>query len=275
MEKPLLSPEWERPLEVSTSPSAGVTTQQDLFPRVARWVVQFQDPAESLGRCEADDGHGYFLKGDYGSIASRANEWLGNSIAERVGIGCPTFTPVIGSDAQALFGSRVIAGVDDDFRTAQFLNTASKTELGHSRIGLTPVLSQIYALDLFINNDDRHVRNYLSYDDHGRRRIFAFDFGRSMFWRWPWDGFPAVDSNTRFVGRVMRSRHGWDFAEADRTLDLIEKIDSTWLGNTLDKMPPEWLSETRRNQLVSFIENGDWGRRIEQLRRGLSDESLL
>ncbi len=147
--------------------------------------------ADCIGEAEADDGHRYYLKGDNCGKPVRASEWLGTFLAETAGIAAPYGTIIERLNGDVVFGSRKLVGVADEIATQTFLMTPSRTNTSHRVLGLQAVLSQIYALDLFIFNDDRHFGNYLSIDDNGNRRFYAYDFSRSVFWKWPWQNVPA------------------------------------------------------------------------------------
>jgi hypothetical protein len=140
---------------------------------------------------------------------------------KRVGIAAPHPMIVQMRDGRLVFGSRRIAGVADDVTTANYLLSATLSNAGHQVIGLSQVFSSIYAFDLFIFNDDRHFGNYLSLDDNGVRRFYAFDFSRALFWKWPWVGIPEPDQNTRLCAtssmpclpsgsRTRCGRRSWD-----------------------------------------------------------------
>ena len=135
-----------------------------------------------FGEAEADDGHRYYIKGDAHGRLVRASEWICTHLAEEVHIGAPAPMVVELLDGNVVFGSRRIAGVADSVLTLSYLTTPSLSNGQTITPGLQSVLSSLYAFDMFIFNDDRHFGNYLSVDDNGRRRLYAFDFSRALFW---------------------------------------------------------------------------------------------
>jgi hypothetical protein len=202
--------------------------------------------ADSLGLVEADDHHNYYIKGDAHGRLVRASEWLGCNISEAVGIGTPTPAPIQRMDDTLVFGSRSIAGVADDTLTASYLTTPTISNQGVRSSGLTSILSSIYALDMFINNEDRHLGNYLSIDDNGKRRVYAFDFSRALFWQWPWLSFPQPGQNTR---------------------NTIEAF--------INQMPSDWLPTAVRTEFVAWWASNAKADRLTNIRKGISDGTLL
>ncbi len=183
---------------IAVAAIAVVPRQMQMFTRKA--ITEFpqkENSADSLGEVEADDNHHYYIKGDAHGRLVRASEWISTHISEAVGIGAPTATAIERIDGSVVFGSRRIAGVADKVTTATYLTTQTATNFGVPASGLQAILSSIYALDMFIYNDDRHLGNYLSVDDNGTRRLYAFDFSRALFWQWPWTGFPKIGQQTR------------------------------------------------------------------------------
>ncbi|WP_462121344.1 HipA family kinase [Methylorubrum thiocyanatum] len=234
-----------------------------------------RNTADALGEVEADDNFRYHIKGDAHGRFVRASEWLCTLIAEEIGIAAPTPMVIQRIDGSLVFGSRRISGVAEETATRAYLAQPSNSNLGAPPVGLRPLLSAIYALDLFIFNDDRHLGNYLSIDDQGTRRLYTFDFSRAMFWDWPWNGVPPVGSNTRMVGRLMRMLHGFDPVAAATVLDRIEGLPLATVEGFVKRMPEEWLPVEVRREFLAFWGGQPRPARVEELRRGFGDGSIL
>lgn len=233
------------------------------------------DSADSMGEVEADDQHRYYIKGDAHGRLVRASEWICTHISEAVGIGAPTPSAIELRNGSIVFGSRRIALVADAPITVAYLTTPTISNLRPQAQGLRTILSSIYALDMFLNNDDRHFGNYLSVDDKGTRRLYAFDFSRALFWRWPWQGFPSVGDNTRKWGEILRAFHGFDQNAAFSTLDRLSDLAPNTIEGFINGMPSDWLPSATRAEFIDW-----WGSeakyfRIQQLRAGIVDGSLL
>lgn len=261
---------------VAVAPVAVVPRQMQMFTRKA--ITEFpqkENSADSLGEVEADDNHHYYIKADAHGRLVRASEWISTHISEAVGIGAPTPTAIERIDGSVVFGSRRIAGVADKVTTAAYLTTPTATNVGVPVSGLQTILSSIYALDMFIHNDDRHFGNYLSVDDNGTRRLYAFDFSRALFWQWPWTGFPAIGQNTRMCGAFLRNSHGFDQNSASGTLDRLSGLAPATIEGFINQMPTDWLPADVRTQFVGWWASNARNARIEELRAGIIDGSLL
>jgi hypothetical protein len=256
-------------------PSPTPTIEQYLlFPLRARTEFpKSKATADCSGEVEAYDGHRYYVKGDCNGRPTRASEWLCKHLSEAIGIAAPPTAIIELSNGELVFGSRRIAGVADDIITQNYL--ASKTPGHDGESQLRTILSSIYAFDLFVNNDDRHLGNYLTVEDNGVRRPFAFDYSRALFRRWPWMGFPTADQNTRIYGKVLRSAHGFHLQAVEAILEKLNCLAPTVVQGFLSQMPAEWLAPPLRNEFISFWSGAERHVRIHALRKGLIDGTLL
>lgn len=250
--------------------------QLQFWPRKA--LIEYppaKQTADSLGMAEADDGALYYIKADDRGRPTRASEWLGTHIAEAVGIQAPAAVAVERLSGDIVFGSRRIVGVADDIATRSYLLTPSASNAAMPISGLTGVLSRIYALDMFLGNVDRHFGNYLSIDDNGVRRLYAFDFSRAVFWQWPWTGYPEPQTHTRTHGRLLRQLHGFDGAAANAVLDNLAGLAPATIEGFLNHMPTDWCTDQLRAQFTEIWTAGQCSNRVAVLRQGFSDGTLL
>lgn len=262
--------------EKISPPTSIVPRQIPLFTRKA--ITEFppsRKTADALGEVEADDRHLYYIKDDSHGHFTCASEWLSTHIAEEVGITTPTPAAIERLDHSIVFGSRRIAGVSDLIETYNFLISTTISNTSKQSVGLKEVLSSIYALDLFLYNDDRHLGNYLSVPDGDIRRLYAFDFSRALFWKWPWNGFPTKDDKTRICGHLLQELHGFDHAAADATLDRLSALDVSTIRSFIGRMPSNWLSPDRCADFVAWWSDGSKMSRIDNLRKGFSNGTLL
>lgn len=251
-------------------------SQLQLFHR--RAVIEFPpvDPsADSLGSVEADDGFRYYAKGDAHGRPVRASEWISTHIAEAVGVTSPGAVTMQMLSGEVVFGSRRIPSVASRLETQAFLTTPSVGNVGQNLPSLGSLLSKIYALDLFLFNDDRHLDNYLSVNDSGVRRLYTFDFSRALFWHWPWNGFPAPMCNTRQCGAMLRKLHGFDPVAANSVLDALAGLGPSSVEGIINQMPVDWLPTALRAEFMNVWTAGVRRSRIDGVRKGLSDGSLL
>lgn len=106
--------------------------------------------ADSLGEAEASDQQRYYLKGDLSGKPIRASEWISTQLAELIGIAAPAVAILRRANGETVFGSRRLIGVADEIVTRNFLLTASASNAQPVVVGLCPLLSAIYAFDLFV-----------------------------------------------------------------------------------------------------------------------------
>jgi hypothetical protein len=237
--------------------------QMTMFARKA--VVEYPslgNSADSLGEVEAEDRHRYYVKDDVEGRSVRASEWISTQLSEAVIIAAPPQSIIELFNGKLVFGSRRIAGVADAVVTTSYLTspTTSNSDLGTST-GLKSILSSIYTFDMFINNVDRHFGNYLSVDDNGTRRLYAFDYSRALFWNWPWNDFPDVKENTRVCGSILRSLHGFDEKSSLNTLDRIEGITQDTIKGFVNSMPQDWISSSPTAYFINW-----WGSKAWEVR---------
>jgi hypothetical protein len=256
----------------------GLYAQPELMMFPLHAVIEFpqkEKTADACGEVEAADGHRYYVKEDKDGKAICASEWLCTRIAEEVGIAGPQSTLVQMLDGRLLFGSRRVSNVADQATTLQFLNSASEQNRSLPVAGLQRVLSNIYALDMFIHNVDRHLGNYLSVEESGVRRIYAMDYSRSLFWAWPFSGFPHQNENTLQMGRLLRSHHGFDLVAASAVLQQLGSLAPAVIEGFINRMPPAWLPGELKSEFMNWWSDGGRTARLTALRMGLENGQLL
>lgn len=261
---------------LASIPSAANPTSPELFPR--RSLAEFpksKNTADYVGEAEADDGHRYYMKEDKDGKPVRASEWLGTFLAETVGIAAPAGKMIKRLNGEIVFGSRRVIGVADEVETRNILHTPSLIEASQSALGIKATLSQIYALDLFIFNDDRHFGNYLSIDDAGVRRFFAYDFSRAVFWQWPWQGVPAPGCHTRTHGQLIRRLHGFDIVAAKNVLDHLESISAALVEAEMRRLPAEWISAPLKEEFSTWWRSSARMERAKEIKAGVENGTYL
>jgi hypothetical protein len=268
---------------MNNSSSDGPPDQQNLFLRqeLIRLPQISKNGEDNLGQIIADDNQRYVIKEDAHGRRVRASEWLCTLIAEHVGIAAPYPTIIQRHDGSTVFGSRAIVGAAAQAETVLYLTTptAGNVTLGTEMLGR--LLSGIFALDLFLFNDDRHLGNYLTIDDNGRRPLYAFDFSRALFWHWPFGSYPHADPianfacKTRQIGTILRTFHGFDEGHALAVLDRIETLQHDIVEQFINGMPADWLSDDERSLFMGWWMQGGRSDRLQLIRNGIKNGSLL
>ena len=254
-----------------------IPIQQDLMMMPLDSVMEYpmKVSADSPGEVEASDGFRYRIKCDVDGKSISASEWLCTKIGEEIGIAAPTPSLIKMQDGSLVFGSRRVSGVADALETQTFLLTTSSPNLGSPVAGLQRIISNVYAFDLFFNNVDRHLGNYLSVQETGQRRIFAIDYSRSLFYGWPLNAFPAANENTIRFGRMLREKHSFDQVAADSILSALGALPTSVVEGFINRMPVTWLPLPLRTEFLDWWSNGGRGQRILNLREGLYNGQLL
>lgn len=250
-----------------------------LFPR--RALLHFPPPtptADSIGEVEASDHVRYVVKRDPPGRLVCASEWLCTQLAEAVGLVAPATAVIEMDTGELVFGSRKLPGIADTARTVNYLlqSPVDPTQpVPPAAPTLATHLSEIYAFDMALNNEDRHLGNYLIADEAGVQRLYAFDYSRSLFWAWPFRGFPAPGSKTRNIGTLVRSFHAFDLPAAQNLLSRLDAINGATLETLINQMPAAWLPAAERSQLLAWWTNGSRQHRFSVLGQGLANGTLL
>jgi len=273
--KPVLMKGWTDPITFRGRPPAIPAEQLVLFPRKTLFEFPVPEGKEVWAFVQADNRRRYYLKVDRGDRALRASEWLAYRIADLVGVPTPRCDFIQTNDGDIAFGSEAVDGASKQAETILYLERYTMIELGSSAPGLCAALSGIHALDLFINNVDRHVGNFLVAGGGDDRQLLALDYARSFFWQWPWNGFFNGETTSAQAWVALRERHGFDLSAALTVVDRIGLITVEQIANMLNQMPTHWLSQSLSDELLAYCGNGGWTARVELLRKGLEDGSIV
>jgi hypothetical protein len=226
-----------------------------------------------FGTCE--DGLEYVLKSDSAAYPSvRSTEYVASAIAEIVGLPIPPSRVVEDTDRSWIFASLVFEHTTQTVATtSQFLHLLNGPKPSQEVI---KQMSRIFAFDMFICNDDRHINNYIFRKQNNEWRVLAIDFSHSLFARWPLEN-NLVDPNsrTRETMKVVAAHWGFDVDEAKRCLFRIARIKRESVAAILRHMPKGWLPQTEQDALLNWWGGSgkkDWVRKIWT---GLDNGSFL
>lgn len=275
MVKLMLAKGWTRPTSFTGVPPTVPAEQLALFPRKTNFEFPAPEGKDIFSLVEADNGKKYYLKADVGDTPVRASEWLAYRLAGTVGVPVPRCDFIQTLSGDIAFGSEALDGASRRAETVLFLEGRTINELGVPNPGLQASLSAIHALDLFLNNVDRHMGNFLIVPDGEDRRLYAMDFARSFFWRWPWDGFPKPDDLTSEAWTELRERHGFDLSAALAIVNRLGIISASDVEGLLAHMPAHWLSNSLQSELLAYCRGGGWAARVASLREGLGNGSIV
>jgi hypothetical protein len=244
---------WTGTAVVADLPTIATDEQRLLFPKRVHTILPTDNASKDLlMKGVADDGMVYFLKGDVGGKPVMASEWLATRIAQRLGLAVADCTAIQTPDGQIVFGSQQVSTVSDEVETAKFVTTMTVDENGKGESFPGSYFSMILAFDYFVNNVDRHLGNFLSKLDGSVRRLYAIDFGRSLFWNWPLDGFPTSQAQTVIVGQRLRKWHRFDENAAMQVIEGIKNLEGSAIELMIGDMPEGWLTEKLAEEFLSF-----------------------
>jgi hypothetical protein len=263
-----------RPFSRSGSPS--FLGQPELFP--LRTTVEFRNAvngADVWGKVVAEDGKSYVVKETKGGASVPASEWVGTLLAEALNVTCARPIVIHLQGGELVFGSLEIVGAANMAETSRLLTSITLPPSGTPLPGLQAALSEIYVLDMFLNNIDRHDQNFMSVRNGSSAKLYAIDFARCLFWHNSFDSFPAENQNTVVRGREFRRRHGFDARAADRMIERIASMGVDHVRGILSQMPHPWLPDERRAAFVQWWDGQGRERKLDTLRKGLEDGSLL
>lgn len=198
-----------------------------------------------------NDSHFYALKSMEVHTLLPATEYLCYKIAGACEVPTPMGAIVLTPPNQIpAFGSRWEGGLTE--LTAR--GAVSVLELYRECSG---VLSATLALDLFLGNDDRHMKNFLFRKTHGERfAAIAIDYSRAFLVKgFPFDQFPQ-SANTRTNATINLHKRGetWNGPFAVHALGRVLEISTAHLEHWINEMPKEWLSRSDAAKLLHW-----WG----------------
>lgn len=252
-----------------------LATQGEFFPlRTSIELPGSVQGADAWGLVTAHDTHDYVVKRTLGGASVPACELICTQLAEALNVACPSFKIIELNCGELAFGSRVISHISDKIRTTEILTTLSVFS-GTTPRGLTHYLSEVYALDMFIGNVDRHDHNFITIEDNGVTRFFLIDFGRSLLWNDDLMAIPQPHHSTVIWGRVFRDRHGFDVSSALGMLDRIAALSNERFAAIVNSVPSDWLPASQKQILLRHWGGVSRQEKVSRLRKGFVDGSLL
>lgn len=234
------------------------------------------DPS-SLGSADAaftgmgDDGHDYVIKTVEKTTGAPAAEWFCHQLCEICGIAVPKYSIVQLAGHKPAFGSRY----DDVARSNQTIALSIFAGSIQANI-LAERLSAIYVFDLFVNNDDRHVGNYLFTKGIKDYAVLAYDFSRAWtYHNWPLPSLPMGRCNTTVFFQDWKKHNPFDVVAAEELLKKLETINPPIVQEIYKTMPKEWLPKAVTSSVVKWWSQGGRLQRIKQIREGIKNGSII
>ena len=246
----------------------------ELFPDLpvrARRCDPLSVSADCKQVCRCDDGSDYAIK-EAATIATMPhNEWLCAKLAERVGVAAPSFKIVEVQGVQC-FGSRWLAGEESNW-----WNRAHGGQIPFA--DLAPAISRILALDLFVHNGDRHLKNYFVLKQQVGYSAVAMDFGRA----WLFNGMPPPDlpmqpsENTIAAQRALKVLFG-DFIDQQEVGDVCDRLLGVTDGEIagfISSHPSSWLQNSQKKDILDWWKSDARTGRVQTIKEGIINGSLV
>jgi len=225
----------------------------------------------------ASDNQTYYCKSDTFDIAVRMREAVYSRLAWHLGIPTPNFVEIFDDQTgESFFGSKRHVSTSLSIERKRFLRTERRDDRNQPLPFPGRMLSQLYALDMFIYNEDRSADNIIFHSEGANgRRLCPIDFALSSLSGRAVNEFPVESTETVQVGKRLRLVHG---TFIDSALELVDRIDSMpadiFSGFFAD-LPIEWTNVAEREWLHAFWNGPNKSKRLENLRSGLRDGHLL
>jgi hypothetical protein len=192
-------------------------------------------------------------------------------LAQQIGLPILAFNIVETMASEQWFGSSWATGEIKDW-WVQVLS--GKINISDIQLDL----SRIYAFDLFVNNVDRHVRNYMVRAEGASHRVFAMDHGRAwLFGGFPPPAPPMAACPTISCRDWMKSNFG-DFQSVPAMIALLDNIRHITPANIADilaRQPAHWLDTTRTNEVQEWWDSGEATARLDVISDGITYGTLI
>ena len=268
--------DWERSVSLRRSVPTRMSVQPSFFPkRITTRYPSLANGADISFCCGADEGL-FWCKDDKDGRPIRATEWLFTSLARHVGILTPDCAILEDETTQeTVFGSLQVTSPIADFEAQKFLGAPRMGEVGQPSEWPGAYLSSLYALDMFLSNPDRSLKNFFVLQNGFNRQICAFDFASASMARLEGRQFPIASDTTVRIGRFLRHTHRFYPAAANEMIDRIAAVPSDTIAAFLRPMPGDWMNAEQRERVCELWSEKRFGGRLLALRTGIADESLL
>lgn len=192
-----------------------------------------------------NDSYQYAIKTLADSPRLPISEWVGHQLCRSLGIATPDYAVVKLFDGSYAFGSRW------DFLATQIPKVPSLLDFSQYFSEIKKEVAEIYAVDMFLPNEDRHARNLLFRQGVAGLVPLAFDFSRA----WIMLGLPfgtqlTMNCNTCAWWTYLKTQFG--FSPANHIFEAIENLPDSWLEDVLNTAPSSWVSTFDTSESIRF-----------------------
>ncbi|MEN9923957.1 MAG: hypothetical protein RL268_83 [Pseudomonadota bacterium] len=232
-------------------------TQLSWLPeKIARVEPNPVQSADSPGIGVARSHQRYVLKVAYpGHPYLPASEWASHALAFALGLPVPHWCLCELPDGRHCFGSRIEGAVLGTQVLPVDLSAFANPE----------VMGGAFVLDLLLGNDDRHPGNWLVTGTGGAVLLRPIDFSRALLWRWPPNAVPpwSADSNSTRYYTLAWTAGQCQPSDGRAMFQQIHTLEKSVWANIVESVPPDWLAEPLRRELINWWWSPIWWTRMK------------
>jgi hypothetical protein len=227
-------------------------------------------------RVRCDDGLTYVAKDDpYPDTTVRAAELFWTLIARRIGLPVPVPHVIVMTSGRSVFATR------EEPRLAATIHLDSLNLFLSGKVeDAGRQIVRLYAFDLFCGNEDRKPDNYLLLrEDHGIVPQ-GIDLSHTPLLPgvsiWPSkDPLYNRTCHTRIFFPEVISSYQSDRRDAEDTINRLEALQLNEIETILREIPDDWLEEALRSDILAWWGSVAKTQRIDAIRTGIVDGTLL
>ncbi|WP_375591579.1 HipA family kinase [Chitiniphilus eburneus] len=177
-------------------------------------------------------------------------EWLCYQLCAAAALPTPPFDVVKRLDGTLAFGSRWLDEIVQ-FNPGKMSNIEFYNLIGEAKLSI----SAAYTLDAFLPNQDRHWGNFLFERVGTRVNALLFDWSktfilddRTPFQPWAW---PINCLSDRCL-KQFKEMGRFDLPAANRTLNRINSIPPSAIGQIVAAAPEEWRTNVDEQHIMQW-----------------------
>lgn len=244
--------------------------QRSIIPLMAMEIhtISEHDANSANLRCivTADNSKDYAIKEVRNSTKGYipASELFCYELARAIKINVPDYQIIEMADGSYAFGSEWDGNAEYLDEISDFFRIISgKGAIKNS----SEFFSKVYALDIFVNNYDRHRGNFFVRKTYSGKIGVAYDFDKSWY-ESGYSDFEAIKdgTNTQESKWHISDRKMLKKTIVKDTLDSLGKLSVNDISSILKMMPPEWMNNTEREMFLLWWVSEDLNKRIEKLK---------
>lgn len=194
-----------------------------------------------------------------------ASELFCYELARAIKVNVPEYQIIRMKDGTYAFGSEWDGNADYLNEISDFFRIISGND--SIRNG-AEFFSKVYALDIFVNNIDRHYGNFFVRKVFSGKIGVAYDFDKAWY-ETGHDKFEALvcGTNTQETKHHVIDKRQLKKTIVKDTLDEIKAIEKGRISSILTMMPNGWMTDNEKEIFLDWWGGADFEARIERLKK--------